>query len=90
MHLLGNNMVDRENDLLALCLGEFKNFDGHFHHGFFVAFLIDNDCLVLRGTHVDAGRLHECVGHGAADENFVHKAQEILDDENLVTHLGSA
>ena len=43
-----------------------------------------------RASDGDASRLEEGVRHGAADEEPIDLAEEVLDDLELVGHLGAA
>ena len=55
-----------------------------------LARLVEQIVLDQRLADRDAARLEEGVGHGAADAERVDLAEQVLDDVDLVGHLGAA
>ena len=77
---VGNYVIDRQQELHVVRLGVGESLRGEIN-------LVG---LEQRLADLVALRLEEGVGHAAANDQGVHLAHQVLDDADLVAHLGAA
>src|SRR5690349_8901077 len=80
LRLLRHQVIGRQEHLDARLRGLVEDAPRH----------VELVLLHPRGAHPDAARGEEGVRHGAADQERVHLAHQLIDDLDLVAHLGAA